>query len=282
MGRNNWSNETLFNHLLKNKTKKTYWDNIRELRKRGTESLFSKCVVLTDSDVEKERIIGVDILSQLSTSTEIKPFSKRILTHLIDLLYTEKSVLVLDSILAGIGHNNENLVLEKDIKLVANFKKSKYSNIRQSVIFALLGIRNTIAIETLIDLSKDRNDNVRSWAVFGLGSRIDTDSPQIRKALYDRIQDKHQETRYEAIVGLSIRKDHRVKDIIKQELLSDSYGSLLFEAIEELKDATFLPLLEGSLERNKNIEDTNPVWIKDLEICIKNLKSLESSKKQED
>lgn len=146
MERNNWSNETLFNHLLKNKTKRTYWDNIRELRKRGTESLFSQCVVLTNSDIEKERIIGVDILSQLSTSTETKPFSKRILTHLIDLLNTEKSALVLDSILAGIGHNNENLVLEKDIKLVANFKKSKYSNIRQSVIFALLGIRNTIAI----------------------------------------------------------------------------------------------------------------------------------------
>lgn len=271
MGRNNWSNETLFNHLLKNKTKRTYWDNIRELRKHGTESLFLQCVVLTDSDIEKERIVGIDILSQLSTSTEIKPFSKRVLTHFIDLLHTEKSESVLNSILIGIGHNNNNLVLDKDIKLIASFKNSEYSNIRHGVVFALLGIDNTIAIETLIDLSQDKNNDVRSWAVFGLGSQIRRNNVQIRDTLYNRINDKDQETRYEAIVGLSIIKDHRVKDIIKQELLSGSYGSLLFEAIIELKDISFLPLLEDELVKNKGKSGIDPKWIKDLEECISSL-----------
>lgn len=221
-------------------------------------------------------MIGVDILSQLSSPTEIRPFSKQVFDIFIELLQYEKTPSILMSILYGIGHNSENLVLEKDIELIASYKASEHSCIREGVVFALIGIDNRIAIEALVELSKDKYCFIRDWAVFGLGSLIDTDNTLIREALYERLFDKHQKTKEEAIVGLARRKDLRVKNIIKQELLSKTYGHLLFDAIEELPNITFQPLLEDDLLTCKTDADIGPRWIEDLEKCIENLKASNS------
>lgn len=67
----------------------------------------------------------------------------------------------------------------------------------------------------------------------------------MKETLFARATDKHADTKDEAILGLAIRKDFRVKELIQQELLTESFGSLLFEAIEEIQDITFLPNLEN-------------------------------------
>ena len=97
----------------------------------------------------------------------------------------------------------------------------------------------------------------------------------IREALWNRINDKHQETRMEAIIGLAKRKDDRVFEIINQELTKNDFGSMLFEAISETENKDFIPILQQELNESKNIETINPDWIKGLEKCIDDLTKLE-------
>lgn len=107
-----------------------------------------------------------------------------------------------------------------------------------------IGIDNINAIETLIKLSSDKLSHIRNWATFGLGTQIERNNKTIREALWARVNDKHQETKLEAIVGLAKRKDKRVNDIIKREIIGGEYGILLFEAIIETQNKEFLPLLK--------------------------------------
>ncbi|MBD8389500.1 hypothetical protein [Dysgonomonas sp. BGC7] len=277
MGRKSWSNEKLLSRLITNRSDKTYWLNIAELRIRATPAFFEQCILLTESNIPKKRMIGVDILSQLRDSVSIKPYSKKVLIHFLNLLKVEKDLSVIKSILYGIGHNNDNLVSNEDIEYLTNYWLNKNSCVREGVVLALLGIDNPIAIDTLIKLSEDRYSNIRNWATFGLGSQIERDTPEIRHALFLRIYDKHQETKYEAILGLAKRKDSNIKNVIEQEILSQSYGTLLLEAVEKLQDVVFLPLLEDTLKRYRNQLNVNNQWNDRLEHCINYLKSLNSS-----
>lgn len=76
MSRKEWTDDKLFFRLLNNKSDKTYWDNISELRSRPNNSVFEKCQDLVNSDNPKKRMIGVDILAQLGISP--RPFTRRL------------------------------------------------------------------------------------------------------------------------------------------------------------------------------------------------------------
>ena len=89
--------------------------------------------------------------------------------------------------------------------------------------------------------------------------------------MWKRVNDKNQETKLEAIVGLAKRKDNRVKEIIDRELKNGEYGTLLFEAIEELNDKSFIPLLQQNLKKSKTDKGIKPEWIKDLKAFIRKL-----------
>ncbi|MGL6341154.1 MAG: HEAT repeat domain-containing protein, partial [Waterburya sp.] len=81
------------------------------------------------------------------------------------------------------------------------------------------------------------------WATFGLGSQIDTDTPAIRQALWQRLinektdQDETYEIYGEALVGLAIRKDERVIEFLLKEFNSGCVGYLALEAAEEIGDS---------------------------------------------
>jgi phosphate uptake regulator len=75
-------------------------------------------------------------------------------------------------------------------------------------------------------------------------------------------------------VGLAKRKDPKIKAIIEQELLNDEFGTLIFDAMEALNDKDFIPLLEKSLDINKNDKEVNQVWLNSLQDCIENLSNL--------
>lgn len=68
MSRKNWTNDKLFTRLLGNKTQRTYWDNISELRKRISQNVFERACLLAKSKNDHEKVIGVDILAQLGSN----------------------------------------------------------------------------------------------------------------------------------------------------------------------------------------------------------------------
>jgi len=268
MCKKNWTTEKLFARLLNNKSKKSYWEHISILRSRPDEDVFRQCVTLTTSDIPKNRMIGIDVLAQLGVHP--RPFYNETIDRYFELLENEKEPIVIMSILYGIGHNNENLN-KIQIKKLCAYADTKSSLIKEGLVFSLLGKNDDDAITTLISLSMDKLSHIRDWATFGIGSQIEDDTIEIRNALWKRIDDKHQETKLEAIAGLAKRKDSRIKEIIKRELLDGEYGTLLFEAILDVNDKDFLPLLCQNLKSAEDSTDINPEWIKELKLCITKL-----------
>jgi HEAT repeat protein len=93
----------------------------------------------------------------------------------------------------------------------------------------------------LIRLTRDTDEQIRDWATFTLAQQ-DTDSTDIREALWERINDDGGDTRGEALVGLARRKDPRARDLIVGRL-SDNPGNLTVEAAFELGDPGLYPEL---------------------------------------
>ncbi len=276
MSRNNWTDDKLLSRLCNNKSDKSRWDNISVLRKRPSKELFFKCVELTKSKDPKIRSIGIDILAQMGVTP--RPFLKQTLKLYFDLLNIESNPEVLMSLLYAIGHNNDKLN-KTQIEKLCTFSDNNNNWVKEGLVSSLLGVDNLNAIETLIKLSTDKISHIRNWATFGIGTQIERDNKNIKEALWNRINDKHQETKLEAIVGLAKRKDSRVNEIIKRELLDGEYGTLLFEAIIETGDKQFLPLLRQNLKAIKEDTTINPEWKKDLKNCINELTKLTNERR---
>lgn len=270
MSKVNWSDEKLISRLINYKTDKSRWETIRILRSRPSQDLFDKCIELINSNDKKKKIIGIDILAQLGKDK--KPFRKETLKIYFELLNSETNENVLFSILSGISFNEKELN-KKQIDKICSFQNSNSDLIKQGIVNALGFIENEKAIDVLIKFSKDKANHIRSWATFYIG-QVDFDNEYIREALWNRVNDKHQETRMEAIIGLAKRKDNRVLEIINQELTKDDFGSMLFEAILETENKDFIPILQKELNESKNIETINPDWVKGLEECINDLQKL--------
>ncbi|MFD1604030.1 hypothetical protein ACFSJW_09015 [Flavobacterium artemisiae] len=254
----NYSNEKIFTRLLGNKSNANYWNYVSELRKRKSKDIFEKSILLMESKIAKERIIGIDVLAQFGYPRLHK---KIILKKFFHLLKNETDKNAISSLFYGIGHNNEDLTI-KQIDLICSFKKNKNSKIRSSLAFALLTKEEPNAIDTLIELSKDQDYEIRDWATFGLGTQIETDNEDIRNALWKRINDKYETPRFEAIFGLAKRKDKRIKEILVTELENiDEFGSLILEAIEEFNDKEFISLIEKQIEKNKKLKKVEESWL---------------------
>lgn len=275
MSRINWTDDKLLSRLCNNKSVKSRWDNIRVLRKRPSEELFFKCVELTKSKDPKIRSIGIDILAQLGVTS--RPFLKQTLKLYFDLLTIESDPDVLMSLLYAIGHNNDKLN-KTQIEKLCTFSISESNWVKEGLVSALGFVNNVNAIDVLIKLSNDRLSHIRNWATFYIG-QVDRNSKKIKEALWARVNDNHQETKLEAIVGLAKRKDSRVNEIIKRELLDGEYGTLLFEAIIEIGDKQFLPILRQNLKAIKEDTTINPEWKKDLKNCINELTKLTNERR---
>lgn len=259
MSRKKWTSEKIFARLLNNKTQKTFWENVRELRKRPNIKVYNKAYKLAKSEIEKEKIIGIYVLAQLGFDPRFQQ-AKTVKLY-FKLLENEKSPKVISAILSSISHNNENLS-EKQISKLIEFKTHKFVNVRFELTLALSCLENENAIKTLIELSNDKDSDTRNWATFGIGTQIENDTEEIRSALWNRVTDKDEITRLEAISGLAKRKDKKIKEVLKTELeYIDEKGSLILESIELFKDKDFIPLLEKKIVENKKSKKVNEDWL---------------------
>ncbi len=98
--------------------------------------------------------------------------------------------------------------------------------VRHAVAVALMGCGSSEAVQTLLELMQDANDGVRDWATFSLGQSLpQADSPKIRQALRERLEDSYPVVRSEAIWGLALRKDRLGLTLLLQRLESESWIS---------------------------------------------------------
>lgn len=74
---------------------------------------------------------------------------------------------------------------------------------------AATGGTDGAAVAALIRLTRDAEPDVREQAVFALGALATVDTPAVREALADRLDDPERDVAEEAVLGLAVRRDPR-------------------------------------------------------------------------
>ena len=214
-----------------------YWDLVCILQDRGTPEVFDAARDLCYSSNPKARELGADVLAQ--GQAHWKSLRDSSVPLLLRMLETETNPRVLHSICSAFGHLDDSRCVQPVSRLCTHREKL----VRYAVVHAMLGHQDPLAIRTLIELSADSEGVVRDWATFGLGTQIDIDTPEIREALFQRVDDPDDEARGEALHGLARRRDPRVVEPLLQDLSDLSTGTLAIEAARELRDPCLYPAL---------------------------------------
>jgi HEAT repeat protein len=190
------------------------WEHIRALHGRNDEDAFQTAAALLESDDPERREIGADILAQLGAGKAERPFVGPATDLLLARIAVETHAAVLESIACAFGHLHD----PRFVPVLYGLRRHPSEDVRYGVVFGLLGHDDDLAVEALVELSADPDEDVRDWATFGLGAQIERDDPQVREALAARLDDPHDDTRSEAIAGLSVRGDARAISPLLREL----------------------------------------------------------------
>lgn len=195
---------------------------------RGGEDEFNLGKTYLTSKDPIDRVVGANILSQLGWQ------DGAYLEESVDLLISalqDTNDLVLSAVCCALGHRSKARATPHVVKLAGSLN----DEVRSNVAFALLGQESQDAIDVMISLSSDSDVDVRNWAIFGLGSQINIDNDEIRNALFIASSDDDSEARGEALIGLALRKDQRVTELLLNEWQAyDEISILSLEAAEEV------------------------------------------------
>ena len=186
------------------------WVAVGTLRLNGSREIFEHAAAWCLSDDPLKRARAASILCQLRRGTIPRHeflFRDESYALLTDMLEEEQDPAVLYSVISGLGHLDNALA----IPFILRYQDSALHRVRYAATFALGCFPNDgRSIEGLLKLTSDPEDEIRDWAVFGLGVMGNTDSPEIREALLRCLSDKDEDVREEAAVGLGKRRDWRM------------------------------------------------------------------------
>jgi HEAT repeat protein len=211
---------------------------IHELHRRGTPLIFDQAVALIVSDDPRVRSMACDVLSQLGFETG-QPFAAETVPLLARVCAEEMSPFVLGSAITAMGH----LPRPEALPYVVPHAQHADPRVRLSVACALPSIADCEwldqthpVVTTLMQLTFDGDAHVRDWATFGLGTQVNVDGVAVRQCLLARVDDPHDDTRAEAIAGLTRRHTPGVESYIRDALCADSVGRMAVESAGWLGD----------------------------------------------
>jgi HEAT repeat protein len=225
--------------LLRTHHEDSYWDVVWVLHRRDTPEILKRAQELCQNPRSAERRLGADILGQLGVPE--RTFPKQCVATLLEMLKEEKDVDVLQAILIALGHLGQPEAIEP----AARFRTHPDPGVRHGVVLALMRYEDRLAVECVIELSRDEDAHNRDWATFALGTQINLDTAPIREALIERLNDVDFDTRCEAIAGLTEMGDQRVIPVLVRELKSDCVGTLAVEAAATIAAPELLPHLQA-------------------------------------
>ena len=245
------STEQLIQFALNEADDDAAWEPVMVLHFRATSEVLETAKRLCIGAAPRERKLGADILGQLGVPD--RAFPDECFHTLARMVTDETDSEVLESIGIAFGHLHDIRAVE----LLAPLRHHISADVRLGVVHGISRQEDALAISVLIELSRDEDYEVRDWATFGLGSMIETDSPEIREALIARLADTNDDAKGEALVGLARRKDDRVLDPLLDELTSENVGLLAVEAAEDLGDPRLVPALMALKDGWRDEEDTH-------------------------
>jgi HEAT repeat protein len=188
---------------------------------------------LGNSQDPKKRELAARILGQGGIPERMP--TNRSLSVLLPMLEREQDAIVLAAICVALADMEDPRVIEPLLHLQHHTDE----NVRLGVAQGLLRKRDERAISALIELSEDRDVDVRDWATYALAQVKEVDTPALRAALRERLKDDD-DIRVEALVGLALRGDAAVIEPLLQEL-------------ELRKDQVSQSLLEAAIEAGKQL-----------------------------
>jgi beta-lactamase class A len=141
----------------------------------------------------------------------------------------------LSSAIVHLGHLSD----EPSRAAILAFAGRPEQEVRFAVAFAVPSVGlDDAAIDVLCRLSRDPDPEVRDWATFGIGQLTDADTPALRDALFDRVEDPDRDARAEGIIGLCRRQDGRVRPYLERELADPTHSEDIDEAAVFLADGS--------------------------------------------
>ncbi|HWX02898.1 HEAT repeat domain-containing protein [Collimonas sp.] len=241
------------------------WQAIAELQMRGSsESLaiarrFAKCRNW------RKRALGLYIASQLRRSQKkwgtmgSAEYALRETQAILLAGLRDDCVEVVRAAISGFAHRPHQSALPNLVR----FASHPDQQIRLQVAITLGSYIEVESIDALLRLATDISDDVRNWATFSIGSMHRADNPNIRDLLWRNLQDRDEDVRGEAVVGLAIRKDERVVSVLL-ELLDTDCRVFELDAAERMASPLLLDRL-NALKKSVNDKDTiDSYWYRHL------------------
>lgn len=218
------------------------WEHVFALRKAGTRTVLEKAIRWCQDNDPLHRSIGVSVLAQLGVDGSSYPEEANAMIR--SMIPIENDHEVMTSLISAVNFR----AMEEGICWLISLSQHPSEDIRWRVAWGLpspdscdpnLGRQ---IIDTLMRLLVDPEPRVRDWATFSL-SMTEEDSPQLREALLERMQDTDFNTRSEAAIGLAKRKEPLGVNLLVECLKSDLVGELYVEAAETYADPRLKPAL---------------------------------------
>ncbi|MEO6277255.1 HEAT repeat domain-containing protein [Roseateles sp.] len=224
------------------------WAAIHALRMRGSPKMLVLARTLAGSRNCRRRALGLLIASQLrerrrdaqngSVEFALEETQQLLLAGLHD-----PHAAVLSAAISGLGHRPHPAARDELVQQAGH----RSASIRLDVAVALGNYGEPPAVDALLKLARDPDDDVRDWATFALGSLHDIDTPEVRQCLWENLQDTDADVRGEAIVGLAERRDPRAVDHLLAHLGDNHCDSLHLNAALKLVEPKLLPALQALL-----------------------------------
>jgi HEAT repeats len=225
----------------------SYWVNRGFLSRRPTPDTLARAVQLCASACEVEQRVGCDILAGLGAPD--MPFRRESVGPVLEVLNGAIDPETVGCAISTLGHLGVPSVTSE----VLRYCDHPNDSIRLVTAMALPGLRGAPeVVPALIRLSRDRDEDVRDWATFGLMNWIEDDTPEVRQAFLDRLDDPNAAVRGQALLGLARRRVPGTLEAIDREFMREAVYEDAVEAATKLGDPRAAPLLERLRERFPN------------------------------
>lgn len=238
---------------------------IAVLQSRGTPGMLARIEALLRSTSVRRRVLGLEIAAQLRApghahDYQADPFAPGTTQAMFVDSLADRDPRVVRSAIAGLGHQPLPAALPA---LLAHLRHPDL-RVRFALAYTLGSYPGPEATSALMHLAIDRDDLVREWATFGIGTLSEADDDAVRTLLWANAHDPYRDVRGEAVVGLARRSDPRVIELLKTRLLDDDCRVYELEAAEEMPSAELLEPLQRLRDDAEQRRDLDPFWHRHL------------------
>ena len=203
-------------------------DLLLAARDLDADALVTHGLAMLGSADVAERAVGCDAVGLVA---EVRTdWQGTVATSVIELADTNDDANVAWSVAQALGRCGDVRAVPVLSRMAAHTDPDVRFAVTSALPFVMDNDATGLAVDTLLALAADAEDDIREWALFGLGSLGHVDSKAIRDALRRGLDDSCGDVQTEAIHGLARRRDMAVVPLVVALLAEDDPGSLTFAA----------------------------------------------------